>query len=86
MTRNVTAATEVTFNLADPTGMTEGDNLWSTLATLVNVDELVDETALAARESSSGKAAYEILRRASDNAIETLEGRLRRIDARNSGA
>ena len=53
-------------------------------AASINVDELVDEIALAARESSHGKAAYELLRRASGDTIPTLEGRLRLIDARNA--
>ena len=57
---------------------------WSIVTTFLNADELLDEIALAARESSHGKAAYEILREASGGTIPTLEARLFTIDARNS--
>jgi hypothetical protein len=59
---------------------------WPILATLPNIDELIDEVALAARESNHGKTAYTILRRASGDTVPPLEGRLRLIDARNSEA
>lgn len=62
------------------------EDVWPILATLINVDELLDETALAARESIHGRAAYEILRRAIGDRVPTLEGRLRLIDARSGRA
>ena len=51
-----------------------GAEAWSILATFLNADELLDEIALAARESDHGKAAYEILREVSGDTIPTLAG------------
>ena len=61
-----------------------GAKAWSTFAAFLNADELIDEIALAARESSHAEAAYEILRSASGGAIPTRAARLFTIDARNS--
>ena len=63
-----------------------GAEAWSIFTTLLNADELLDEIALAARVSSHGRAAYEILREASGDTIPTLAARLFTIDARNSRA
>ena len=52
--------------------------------TFINADELLDEIALAACESSHAKAAYEILREVSGDTIPTLQARLFLIDARNA--
>ena len=67
----------------------EDDNLtgakaWSILDTFINADELLDEIALAACESSHAKAVYEILREVSGDTIPTLQARLFLIDARNA--
>jgi hypothetical protein len=67
----------------------EDDNLtgadaWCILARFINADELLDETALAARESDHAKAAYAILRELSSDTIPTLQARIFQIEARNA--
>lgn len=56
---------------------------WAMFASTFNADELIDELALASREGPHGKAAYNLLRAASDTTIGTLETRLFVIDARS---
>ena len=60
----------------------EDDDL--TGAEAFNADELLDELALASRESDHAKAAYAILREVSGDTIPTLQARLFLIDARNA--
>lgn len=67
----------------------EDDNLTaaealSILNRFINVDELLDELALAARDRTHEKRAYEILRQGSGDTIPTLQARLFLIDARSA--
>ena len=57
---------------------------WSMFTASTNIDELLDEIALASRKSDHAKAAYAILREASRDTIPTLAARLFTIDARNA--
>ena len=59
---NLEEGTMIYIRIIDDDDLTAA-KAWSTFTAFLNADELIDEVALAARESSHGKAAYTILRR-----------------------
>jgi hypothetical protein len=61
------------------------DQAFAILAKDGGLDELIELVALLSRESRHGKPAFELLRRLSGDAIPTLDGQLRLIDARKGG-